>query len=111
MTKMKFILGIDPGLSGALAFLVDAEVDVLDMPTLRLARGRKARRELDLSITRSLAGLYHKIRGSKATSNRYDKRSGERRGPSIQFFQAALAPIPHKLSSHGLRKLIERASV
>ena len=60
---------------------------------------------------RYLASLYHKIRGSKATSSRYDAGSGERRGPAIEFFQAALAPIPHSLSTHGIRKLIERAAV
>ena len=44
------ILGIDPGLGGALAFLDDAGgIDVIDMPTLQLFRGRRKRRELDLS--------------------------------------------------------------
>jgi crossover junction endodeoxyribonuclease RuvC len=44
------VAGIDPGLSGAVAFL-DAEsgilIDVLDVPTLALSRGGKAKRELD----------------------------------------------------------------
>ena len=43
------ILGIDPGLSGAIAFLgPDGTVEVIDMPTLALRRGGKAKRELDL---------------------------------------------------------------
>ena len=56
---MKIVLGIDPGLGGALAFLDvvrgttvdehDVDIDIIDMPTLRLARSGKARRELDLS--------------------------------------------------------------
>ena len=47
---MKVVLGIDPGLSGALAFLdAGIDVDVVDMPTLRLSRSGKARRELDLA--------------------------------------------------------------
>ena len=50
MTEMTLILGIDPGLGGALACLADVgDVDVVDMPTLKIARGRSARRELDLS--------------------------------------------------------------
>lgn len=51
---MRIVVGVDPGFGGALAFLdVDDDavvhVDVIDMPTLKLARGRKVRRELDLS--------------------------------------------------------------
>ncbi|MCH7888330.1 MAG: hypothetical protein IIA00_03525 [Proteobacteria bacterium] len=64
---MKIILGIDPGLGGALAFLDpgnEVDIDLVDMPILRLARGRKARRELDLSTLARLiddraAGIAH----------------------------------------------------
>lgn len=44
------IVGIDPGLSGALAVIEDGGdhiVDCIDMPTLALKRGRKNKRELD----------------------------------------------------------------
>src|SRR5215472_11819655 len=44
------IAGIDPGLSGALAFLDAASsmvLDIVDMPTLALSRGGKKKRELD----------------------------------------------------------------
>jgi crossover junction endodeoxyribonuclease RuvC len=42
-------LGIDPGLNGALAFYQPAlrELDVIDMPTLALKRGKKLRREIN----------------------------------------------------------------
>ena len=47
---MRFIVGVDPGLGGALAFLADDEVVIVeDMPTLKITRGKSARRELDLS--------------------------------------------------------------
>lgn len=44
------ILGIDPGLSGALAIIEDGPQGgclCVDMPTLALSRGGKARREID----------------------------------------------------------------
>jgi hypothetical protein len=45
-----YILGIDPGLSGALALLGDDHVEVFDMPTLEVTQGKKgkARRIIDL---------------------------------------------------------------
>jgi hypothetical protein len=42
------ILGIDPGISGALALLTaPAELDVRDMPTLEIERRGKAKRAID----------------------------------------------------------------
>lgn len=47
---MYLILGIDVGLSGALAFRwEDGELRVVDTPTLTIERGRKTKREMDLS--------------------------------------------------------------
>jgi crossover junction endodeoxyribonuclease RuvC len=42
------VLGIDPGLSGALALLGPNGLTVLDMPTHALTRGGKMKRDLDL---------------------------------------------------------------
>ena len=44
------IIGLDPGLSGAVAFLNDQDNDlkVFDTPTLTLSRGGKAKREPDM---------------------------------------------------------------
>jgi crossover junction endodeoxyribonuclease RuvC len=60
------VIGIDPGLSGAVAFL-DADtgvvVDVLDMPTHLLARGGKSKREVD---PHTLAGAIGRDRISHA---------------------------------------------
>ena len=48
MPERKIILGVDPGLGGALALLDgDGGLVVHDMPTHKLTRGRKAKRELD----------------------------------------------------------------
>ena len=60
---------------------------------------------------RYLASVYRKVRGNKATSGYYDAATRKRRGPSIRFFEAALAPLDHYLSlgSHGVRGLIERS--
>ena len=42
------ILGIDPGIDGALAFLrSDGGLEICDMPVHRLKRGGKAKREID----------------------------------------------------------------
>ena len=48
MADNKIILGVDPGLSGALAFLgVDGQLEVFDMPVHQLKRGGKNKREID----------------------------------------------------------------
>jgi crossover junction endodeoxyribonuclease RuvC len=53
------IAGIDPGLSGAVAFLdapSGAVLDVADMPTLALSRAGKNKRELDAHALARLIG-------------------------------------------------------
>lgn len=40
-------IGIDPGLSGALAWLRPGGLSIIDMPTLTIGRGGKRKRELD----------------------------------------------------------------
>lgn len=53
------VTGIDPGLSGAIAWLDAATgevVDIADMPTLALSRGGKAKRELDAHSLARLIG-------------------------------------------------------
>lgn len=44
----KTILGVDPGLSGALAFLSD-ELLIWDIPTLEITRNNKKKRQINLS--------------------------------------------------------------
>lgn len=47
---LHIILGIDPGLDGALAFMgPDQDVTIHDIPTHRLKRGGKVKREVDLT--------------------------------------------------------------
>lgn len=46
---MTLFVGIDPGLSGALAFLSGEELDVLAMPTLTITKAKGTRRVLDLT--------------------------------------------------------------
>ncbi len=50
VSGLEIILGIDPGLDGALAFMGPGQnVTVHDIPTHRLKRGGKAKREVDLT--------------------------------------------------------------
>jgi crossover junction endodeoxyribonuclease RuvC len=59
------ILGIDPGLSGALAFYdtVEQSVEVIDMPVLELVRNGKKKREVSAqSLANHIAG--RKISGA-----------------------------------------------
>lgn len=51
---MTAVLGIDPGLSGAISLLTDTDLFVGDIPTLELRRGGKAKREIDMH---ALAGM------------------------------------------------------
>jgi len=53
------IVGIDPGLGGAVAFLDAAAarvLDIIDMPTLALSRGGKAKREIDVHALAAALG-------------------------------------------------------
>lgn len=58
---------------------------------------------------RFLVGIYQEIRGTNPRHNRFDRSTGQRKGPGIRFFTAALAPFPLNLTSHGMLKLINRA--
>lgn len=42
------ILGIDPGLSGALAFMDSHDLLIYDIPTLQIERNGKSKRQIDL---------------------------------------------------------------
>lgn len=47
---MTLFIGIDPGLSGALAFRSGEEMDVLSMPTLTITKAKGHRRILDITV-------------------------------------------------------------
>ena len=55
------ILGIDPGLSGALAFLDtrDNTVDVVDMPTVEVKRNNKLKREVSAQLVAAIVIKRH----------------------------------------------------
>ncbi len=52
------ILGIDPGLSGALAFM-DDELLIYDIPTLQITRNGKNKRQIDIYSLLALMQAYH----------------------------------------------------
>lgn len=56
---MRFFLGIDPGVSGALAFYdpVAGELKIWDMPTHEVKVGNKYRRKLDLTALASIMDI------------------------------------------------------
>jgi crossover junction endodeoxyribonuclease RuvC len=69
------ILGIDPGLSGALALLTSlGELTVDDMPTVEIERGGKSKRELD---TAALCSLIREMAPSHAVLERVGARPGQ----------------------------------
>ena len=55
------ILGIDPGLSGALAFLDtrDNTIDVVDMPTVEVKRNNKLKREVSAQLVAAIVIKRH----------------------------------------------------
>ena len=55
------ILGIDPGLSGALAFLDtrDNTIDVVDMPTVEVKRNNKTKREVSAQLVAAIVIKRH----------------------------------------------------
>jgi len=52
------ILGIDPGLSGALAYL-DDELLIYDIPTLNIERNGKNKRQIDIHSLHAMLGVYN----------------------------------------------------
>lgn len=44
------VLGIDPGLSGAVAVWRDGAIEIHDMPVLEIVRGGKGKRDLDAAV-------------------------------------------------------------
>ncbi|MGE0108178.1 MAG: crossover junction endodeoxyribonuclease [Bdellovibrionales bacterium] len=46
---MSLFIGIDPGLTGGIAFRVGEEMDVFPMPIFKITKGKKTRRVLDLT--------------------------------------------------------------
>jgi crossover junction endodeoxyribonuclease RuvC len=48
------VLGIDPGLSGAVAIMAQIGMEIHDMPTLALTRGGKNKREIDAALLADL---------------------------------------------------------
>lgn len=76
------IVGIDPGLSGALAFFSPDGLVIHDMPTHALTRGGKAKREIDL------IGLAQLIDSAKPPiSHAYVEAVGARPGQgSVSMF-------------------------
>lgn len=58
------VLGIDPGLNGALAFIHSDKgiLDIIDMPTLQIVRNGKFKREVDPAGVASAILLYNPTR-------------------------------------------------
>lgn len=51
---MKTILGIDPGMSGALSIWDGKELMVYDMPTFEIKKGKTLRKRIDISRLKSI---------------------------------------------------------
>lgn len=81
---MTLICGIDPGMSGALAFLDTAtgSVETIDMPVLRLARGGKTRGEVD---AHALAALFWERHTGHVFLEHVWARGGEGQPASFSF--------------------------
>ena len=75
MQKPMTIIGVDPGQTGAVAVLgIDGALRVVDMPTVEIMRGGKARREIDVA---ALADLLRAIDGGQAWIERVAARPGQ----------------------------------
>jgi crossover junction endodeoxyribonuclease RuvC len=86
--KIRVIIGIDPGLSGAVAALgTDGRLNVHDMPAIRIDRNGKARRDVDA------AALVDLIRTMGADAVAWVERVGAMPGQGVssmfQFGRAA----------------------
>lgn len=92
------IVGIDPGLSGALAFLSAGSVVCYDMPVLRLLRNGKNKGEVD---GHSLAALLHAERPDHAFVEMVNAMPGQ--GVSSMFaFGKAYGVVIGVLAAQGV---------
>ena len=85
-----------------------AALEAVKAPGSILNTAGKRPRPAD-GYARFLVGIYQEIRGTNPRHNRFDRSTGQRKGPGIRFFTAALAPFPLNLTSHGMLKLINSA--
>lgn len=72
---MTAILGIDPGLSGALALLEPTQLIIWDVPTLTIERNGKARRDTDLHQLLALFRIA-KRQGARAVLEQINAQPG-----------------------------------
>jgi len=54
----KYIIGIDPGLSGAVVVISPTELKIFDMPTMTVERNGKAKRQVSASELAEMLYLY-----------------------------------------------------
>jgi len=54
----KYIIGVDPGLSGAIAVISPESLKIFDMPTMTVERNGKAKRQVSASELAELLYLY-----------------------------------------------------
>jgi crossover junction endodeoxyribonuclease RuvC len=54
----KYIIGVDPGLSGAIAVMSSESLKIFDMPTMTVERNGKAKRQVSASELAELLYLY-----------------------------------------------------
>lgn len=71
------VIGIDPGLSGALAFMGKNTLVVIDMPTVTIQRNSKNKREIDL------AGLIADIDALGPADHAYVEQVGAMPGQGV----------------------------
>lgn len=78
------IIGIDPGLSGALAFFnhIEGMLEIIDMPTVEVQRGNKAKREISPAM---LAALISARKPSVAILERVNAMPGQGVSSTFQF--------------------------
>lgn len=81
---MTIIIGIDPGLSGAIVIDNDGEIEVLDMPTVEVMRSNKKKRELNLAaLSTILYGVSQRIGNVRAFVEQVGAMPGQ--GTSSMF--------------------------
>ncbi|AMW34865.1 RuvC family protein [Haematospirillum jordaniae] len=94
------ILGVDPGAYGALALLVDGRLtDVVDMPVLKVRRGRSDKAEVD---GYSLAVLLRSLAPDLALVEQVGGMPGQSPGASFNFGRAVGA-VEYSLKTLGVR--------
>lgn len=87
------IIGIDPGLSGAIAILTNKQLIIHDMPVYEITQGKSKKRQIDIHKLQMLFSVFEGARAyvEDVNSHNMGRQSAFNFGKTIGIIEALLA--------------------